>query len=133
MRAQGLCRLGRDAEIKYLQNGDAVANLSLAFDFGKRGADGNRPTQWIDASLWGKRAEALSPYLLKGSQVVAYLEDVHIENYVGKNGPSSKLVGRVVDIELVSNKGARDQAPAEHEAPKRTSAEFDKLDDDIPF
>lgn len=131
MRAQGLCRLGKDAEVRYTPNGDAVANLSLAFNFrsGKEQA-----TQWIDASLWGKRAESLAPYLLKGGQVVAYLDDVHIQTFEGKNGAGHKLVGRVADIELVSNKtqGAQDM-PSHPAAPVRGVAAMDDLDSDVPF
>jgi single-strand DNA-binding protein len=40
-----------------------VANVSLAFTYGKKGDDGKRPTQWVDASLWGQRAESLAPYI----------------------------------------------------------------------
>ena len=67
MKAFGLARIGRDAEIRHTAGGDAVASLSLAFTYGRKGEDGKRPTQWVDASLWGKRAEALAQYLTKGS------------------------------------------------------------------
>ena len=60
MKAFGLARIGRDVELRTTQSGETVAGLSLAFSFGKKGADGKRPTQWVDASLWGKRAEALA-------------------------------------------------------------------------
>ena len=73
MRANGLARIGKDAEVRYSPNGDAIANLSLAFTYGKKGTDGKRPTQWVDATLWGKRAESLAPYLKKGGQIVVYL------------------------------------------------------------
>ena len=73
----GLFRLGRDAEVRYTQGGDAVASLALAYNYGKK-EDGKQPSQWIDASLWGKRAEALTQYLTKGSTISAVLSDVHI-------------------------------------------------------
>ena len=63
----GAFRLGRDAELRYTPGkNEPVINLALAFNWGQKGEDGNRPSQWIEASLWGKRAEALAPYLLKG-------------------------------------------------------------------
>ncbi len=140
MKAQGICRLGRDAEVRFTPAGDPVTNLSLAFDFGKRGNDGNRQTQWIDASLWGKRAEALAPYLLKGTQIVAYLEDVRIEEYSTRDGEKrSKMTARITDVELVAGqkKAPEDALPPAREAPARapvrSGTEFDKLDDDIPF
>ena len=142
MKAYGLARLGRDAEIRYTQGGDAVASLSLAFSYGRKGEDGRRPTQWVDGSLWGKRAEALAPYLTKGSLVVVTLEDVHIETYQGKNGEGHKLAGRVIDLELAGG-GERQEAPApQRAAPQRTqpaprqaapATAFDDMADDIPF
>lgn len=141
MKAHGLARLGRDVELRYTPSGDAVANLALAFTWGKKDPDGKRPTQWVEASLWGKRAEVLTPYLAKGNQVVAYLEDVHIETYEGRNGQGHKMVARVADLELVS--APRDgtapapapqrQAPAPRPAPAPASSGFEDMDDDIPF
>jgi single-strand DNA-binding protein len=111
MKAQGLARIGRDVEVRFTGNGDAVASISLAFEYGKKDANGNRQTQWVEASLWGKRAESLSPYLKKGQQVVAYLDDVCIETYKTKdNKEGYKLAARVSDIELV--KGQREAQPA---------------------
>ena len=136
MKAQGLARLGRDAELRRIPSGEAVINLSLAFSYGKKGDDGKRQTQWVEAALFGKRAEALAPYLLKGGLVVAYLDDVHIETYQGKQGEGHKLVGRIGEIELA---GGRDtpSAPAEKPAPAPAApvdvSSFDTMDSDIPF
>lgn len=139
MKAFGLCRIGKDVELRRTPNGDAVCALSLAFSFGRKGEDGKRPTQWVDASLWGKRAEALHPYLIKGGLLSVTLEDVHIETYQGNNGPGHKLSGRVLDIELAGGTEQRAQAPARPpaqapaaKAPAGGSG-FDDLDDDIPF
>ncbi len=153
MKAFGLARLGRDAEIRYTQGGEPVASLSLAFSYGRKGDDGKRPTQWVDGSLWGKRAEVLVPYLTRGGLVVVTLEDVRIEAYQGRNGEATKLVGRVTDIELADGgdrqQAAPTQAPARQQQPQaqggyrgsapRTapaaaaSTGFDGMDDSIPF
>lgn len=142
MKAQGLARLGKESELRYLPNGDAVANLALAFSYGKKGEDGKRPTQWVDATLWGKRAESLNQYLVKGAQVVAYLEDVRIEAYEGRNGSGSKMVARVSDIELVAGNSAPQQTAAPRQSPRTApppapkqpaNSGFDDMDDDIPF
>ena len=117
MKAFGLARLGRDAELRTTSQGESVATLALAFSYGRKGSDGNRPTQWVDAALWGKRAEALAPYLTKGGLVSVSLEDVHIETFEGKNGPGHKLAARVVDVELASPKQASAAAPAPQRAP----------------
>lgn len=135
----GLARLGRDAEIRTTSQGESVATLALAFSYGRKGSDGKRPTQWVDGALWGKRAEALAPYLLKGGLVSVLLEDVHIETYQGKNGEASKLVGRVVDVELAgggertaSPAPAPRAAPAPRPAPSAGSG-FEDMTDDVPF
>lgn len=136
MKSHGLARLGKDAELKYLPNGDAVASLALAFTYGKKDESGKRPTQWVDAALWGKRAESLAQYLTKGTQVVAYLEDVRIETYEGKNGTGTKLVARVADLELVAGSApqqAKAPPPPPKPAPKPPASGFDDMDSDIPF
>lgn len=132
----GLARLGKDAELRSMQNGDSVVNLALAFNYGRKGDDGKHPTQWLDAALYGKRAEALAPYLTKGTQALVTVGDVHIETYEGKNGTGSKLVGRVTEIELASG-GQRSAAPAPAPAPRPQQSapanRFEDMDDDIPF
>lgn len=144
MKTIGLARLGRDAEVRYTPGGDAVANLSLAVSYGQKGGDDNRPTQWIDASLWGKRAESLAQYLVKGSLHCFTLDDIHIETYQGANGQGHKLVARVADIELGPRVGdapaggsERRERPASNSGtqPQRapTTTYPQEMDDDIPF
>lgn len=134
----GLYTLGRDAEVRFTANGDAVASLSLAYNYGKKDADGKFPTQWVDASLWGKRAESLTQYLLKGKEIWAVLDDVHIETYKKKDGGEGfKLAARVVDIKFVKNGSQQPSAPrpAPAAAPKAASKQstgFDDMDDDLP-
>lgn len=137
MNAYGLARIGRDAEVRFLDGGDAVINLSLAFSYGKKGHDGKRQTQWLDASMFGKRAEALAPHLTKGASVMANLSDVHIETYTMRdNTTGSKLVGRITDIEFAGPAPQRQEAPPPPPKPKPAPAPsgFDGMDDEsIPF
>ncbi len=131
----GLARIGRDAEVRRTAQDEPVASLSLAFTYGRKGEDGKRPTQWVDAALWGKRAEALSPYLLKGGLISVTLEDVHIETYTGAKGEGVKLAGRVMDIELAGGSGERPAAPAAQRPaprPAPASSGFDDMDSDLP-
>jgi single-strand DNA-binding protein len=136
MKAHAVFRLGRDAEIRHLNSGDSVANLALATNVRKGKED---VTVWVEAALFGKRAEALAPYLLKGTQIMADLEGVHIETYQGKNGPTSKLVARVTDITLLGKKqDEQGSAPAPRPAPApapapRPAPAFDVDDSDVPF
>jgi single-strand DNA-binding protein len=143
MKTIGFARLGRDAEVRYAPSGDAVVNLSIAFNYGKADDGGNRPTQWIEAALWGKRAESLAQYLVKGSVHNFYLSDVHIETYQGQNGQGHKMVGRVDDIELgprgqaggggSERQDSGSQRQQRQAPPKQSGGGFDEMDDDIPF
>lgn len=136
MKSFGLARIGRDVELRRTGGGDAVISLSLAFTYGRKGEDGKRPTQWVDAALWGKRAEALAPYLVKGGLVAVTLEEVHIETYQGTNGPGHKLAGKVLDIELAGGNDKPAAAPRPAAAPARAPAPasgFDSDDETIPF
>lgn len=85
--------------------------------------------------MWGKRAESLAPYLVKGSQILVDLEDVHTEVYAGKTGEKTKLVARVGNIELISSRQPGE--PVQAAAPTRQAAivgsGFDDMDSDIPF
>ena len=138
MNGFGLARIGRDAELRKTQSGESVLNLSLAFSYGRKGDDGRRPTQWVDATMWGKRAEALAPYLQKGGLVSVTLEEVRIETFTGKNGEGHKLAARVVDIELAGgSKDSSKDGSAAPAPPRATSAPassgFQDVDDDVPF
>jgi single-strand DNA-binding protein len=125
-------RLGRDAEVNFTNSGSAVANLAGCYEYGMKGADGKRPVQWIDAALFGKQAEAMAPYLVKGTVVLVSLSDVHVETYQGKNGQMTKLVGRVAQIEFAPSQPQRDSHPKQAIQPKQQAASFDDSDR-IPF
>ena len=141
----GMMRLGRDAELRYTPNNEPVTNLSLAYAHGKAGQDGKRPTQWIDAALWGKRAEALTQYLTKGGLHCFTLDELNIQTFQKQDGSSgTKLVARVLDVELGARQdaapapapAARPAPPPQRQAPApapRPSSGFDDMDDDIPF
>lgn len=118
MQMIGLARLGRDAEIRFTNDGEPVASLSLAFSHGRKGPDGRRPTQWVDATLWGKRAEVLQPYLVKGAAVVVTLDDPHTEEFPKRDGTTgTKLVGKVTALELAGPTAQAEEAPPARPAP----------------
>jgi len=139
----GVFRIGKDAELRRIPSGEAVVSLALAANYGRKDNEGKRPTQWIEASLWGKLAEALEQYLVKGSQVYCVISDPHIETFQGRNGEGFKLVGRIIEIELVGGRRddaaprqsapARQPAPQRQAAPAQTGSGFDDMDSDIPF
>jgi single-strand DNA-binding protein len=134
MKANGLARIGKDAEVRFTPGGTPVANVSLAFTYGKKGEDGKRPTQWVDASLWGQRAESLAPYIKKGGQIVAYLEDVSIQTFTKGDGTqATKMVARLVDLEFVSGGEQASSQPKPKAAPAQQQGSGFEDFDDIDF
>jgi single-strand DNA-binding protein len=154
----GFARLGRDAELRYTAKDEPVLGLALAFNYGRKGDDGNRPTQWVEASLWGARAEALVDYLIKGTALCVTVDEVHIETYEknGGAGQGVKLVGRVSSLEFAGGgqqqeRQAAPQQQQQRSAPRpstprqgqqggnrpapapSTAPNFADMDDDIPF
>lgn len=141
----GIARIGRDAELRHTAQGEAVANLSLAFNYGRKDSGGKTPTQWVDGALWGKRAESLAEYLVKGQAVLVTLRDIHNETFKNRDGGESvKMVGTVADIEFAGPAPQQQQqTPAPRQQPQRqspppqrtapASSGFEDMDDDIPF
>lgn len=154
----GLFRLGRDVDLRYLPDGTAVGNLALVYNHGPKPKDGGyRASQWVEASIWNKQAEALAPYLLKGTRLDAVIEGVHIETFQKGDGSQGvKLVGRVNSVEFAggdSNSAQAQPAPQTQPPPQQRAASqsartqtapdnfaqsqpktpYDDFDDEIPF
>jgi len=135
----GLAKIGRDAELRRTAGGEAVCSLSLAFNYGRKGEDGKQPTQWVEGALWGKRAEALAQYMVKGQSVMVTLQDVHIEQFTKSDQTTGvKLTGRVSDIAFAGPAPQRQEAPPPpppkpRPAPAPTGSGFDDMDSEIPF
>lgn len=119
--------LTRDAEIKYLPNGDPIANFSIADNQSGR----DKPAIFWNCGLYGKRAESLSQYLTKG-QAVTVTGSVSEREWTSKDGEKRKSMDvRVNDIALQG--GRRDAEPQQErrQAPAPQQAEID--DSEIPF
>lgn len=124
----GLVRLGRDAVLRYTPDGTPVANLAMAYNYGQKGQDGKRPSQWIEGGLWGKRAESLATHLTKGTALDVVLEDVRIETWRDQDGATrAKLAARVVSVEFAGR--APERVPAQGNAAPSSGVESG----DIPF
>lgn len=124
--------LGRDAEVRYMANGDAIASFSVADSQGKE-----KPTIWWNCSLFGKRAESLAQYLVKGGAVTVS-GNVTEREWVDKDGQKRKSMDiRVGDLAL---QGGRKDAPAaprpqetKDKEPFLSSAVDFMNEQDIPF
>ena len=93
----GTC--GQDPEVRYLPNGNAVTNLSLATSeqwLDKRSGGKVERTEWHRVSLFGKVAEIAGEYLRKGSQ--CYIEGKLQTREWEKDGIKRYTTEVVVDI-----------------------------------
>ena len=127
-------QLGKDAEVKFMQNGDPVASFSVADSQGK-----DKPTIWWSCSLFGKRAESLAQYLTKG-QAVTVSGTVTEREWTDKDGQKRKSMDiRVNDVALQGGK-REEAAPVARPAARPMPAprpvpaqDFSDLESDIPF
>jgi single-strand DNA-binding protein len=65
--------LGRDPEMRYMPDGTAVTNMSLASNKSwtdQATGEARKVTTWFNVSVWGKQAESVAEYMKKGSPVL---------------------------------------------------------------
>lgn len=117
--------LGKDCEIKQTANGNTIANFSVADSMGR-----DKGTIWWNCQLWGKRAEALSSYLVKG-QAVTVSGTVTEREWTDKEGNKRKSIDITVsDVALQGGRRESSEPQQERRSPKQQQS-FD--DSDIPF
>lgn len=130
--------LGRDAELRYTPGGAAVSKFSIATTEMWNDKSGQRQerTEWHNIDLWGKQAETLSEYLVKGKQV--YVEGrLQTDEYTDKEGVKRKST-RVRCERVVLLGGGSRGASADRGEPVGAHASTSDVaepltDDDIPF
>lgn len=79
--------LGRDPELRYTPQGDAVCDFSVAVNDRKRDKAGEFQdvTTWFKVTFWRKQAENASKFLTKGRQV--YVEGrLQVEEWTDRDG-----------------------------------------------
>jgi single-strand DNA-binding protein len=68
-------RMASDPELKYTSSGDAVCNFRIAVDRNRKGADGEKETDFFDVTAWKQSAEFAANYLGKGRLQIRKWED----------------------------------------------------------
>ena len=80
--------LGRDPEVRYMPNGEAVCNFSIATSEtwnDRQSGQRQERTEWHNITMYRRLAEIAGQYLKKGSQV--YIEGrIQSRKYTGKDG-----------------------------------------------
>ena len=130
--------LGRDPEVRFTQNGRAVANFSVATSESWTGQDGNpqERTEWHNIVVWGKQAEACGQYLAKGRQVFVQGR-IQTRKWTDQNGQdryTTEIVAQRVQF-LGGAGGARASQESQDPGFGDPSPSFQSppIDDDIPF
>ena len=129
-------RLVRDGDFGYITSGTARLNISIAVNESRKGQNGwTDYPNYSDVTIWGKTAENLKPYLIKGKQVAieGHLQQQRWE----KDGQKfSKTVIIADSVQLLGgNENGQQSAPqAQQPAGDYQSAgSGDDFPEDIPF
>jgi len=131
-----LGNVGKDPEVRTLQNGDKVVNFSLATSEkwrDKNSGETREDTEWSRIVVWGPLAEVVEKYVRKGSKV--YLQGkLKTRKWTDNAGVEKYTTEVVVDRfngRIVLCGGGEGKAAA---APQQASASGSApIDDDIPF
>lgn len=137
--------LGRDPELRYTPQGNAVCSFSVATNEKRRDKTGDMQdvTTWFRITLWGKQAENASKYLTKGNPV--YIEGrLRIEEWTDRDGQTRQsLEVNATDMQFIGTRSSddyqsdshsdREYAPRDEETGSSVSSAASATDDDIPF
>jgi single-strand DNA-binding protein len=141
--------IGKDPETRYMPNGKAVTNFSVATSESwtdRTSGDKQERTEWHNVVLFEKLAEIAAEYLRKGSQVYieGSLRTRKWQDKEGKDRYTTEIVGR--DMQMLGGRGGAGGGGSEggmsgggssRSAPERSApppaADEGEFDDDIPF
>ena len=137
--------LGKDPEVRYMPNGDAVTNITLATTDtwkDKQTGDKKEATEWHRVVFFRKLAEIAGQYLKKGSQVYVEgsLKTRKWQDKEGQDRYTTEIVADTMQM-LGSRQGMSDAPPREPAEPRAAAARpaaapassFNDFEDDIPF
>ncbi len=132
--------LGKDPEVRHLENGTSVANFTLATSESYKDKAGNRidQTEWHNVVVWRGLADVAEKFLKKGSQI--YLEGkIRTRSWEDQTGNKRYTTEIVADtFNMLSKRddnGQQQGAPQSNQTPNTTvqnSAPVDEADD-LPF
>lgn len=145
-------RLGADPDVRYMTNGDAVCNISIASSERWKGKDGEKKehTEWHNLVFFGRSAEIVGEYLRKGSKLMIegklrtrkwqdkqgadrYTTEIHVEGMEMLDSKPADSSGSNHRDHNQSRPAASRPAPAASKPAQQSNSSFDNFDDDIPF
>jgi single-strand DNA-binding protein len=117
-------RLTRDAELKYTSGGMAIASFAIAVNRRRKNGDQwEEEASFFDIKLFGKSAEGLKQYLVKGKQV-AIGGELRQDRWEQDGQPRSKVVVIANNVQLIGGHSNNTQQSAQN---------GDDFPEDIPF
>ena len=126
--------LGKDPETRYLPNGDAVCNLTVATSESwkdKQTGEKKEITEWHRMVAFRKLAEICSQYLKKGALV--YLEGkLKTRKWQDKDN-QDRYTTEIEVTEMQMLGGKSESVPAQKPANSAKPESFDDMPDDLPF
>ena len=130
MLAIGIARIGNEPVVRFTPAGKPALQLSLAYQYGRKNDQGEYPTQWVDATMWGERTEKLAPRLKKGDRIYVELRDIHMDSFTRRDGsPGSNIKATIEKIEFVELRKQEHRQDFQ----QQSSGSAPMSDDDIPF
>ena len=94
-------RLTRDAEYKVLPSGQAVCNFSIAVNRRRKNGDSwEDEANYFDIVLWGKQADSLNRYLIKGKQI-GIDGELRQDRWQQEGQNRSKVVISAINVQLL--------------------------------
>jgi len=99
--------LGADAEMRYTPSGTAVSNFRVAVNerWTDREGQPQEKTTWFRVAVWGRQAEAINQYLVKGKQVLVE-GTIDASAYTAQDGtPRAGLELRARNVRLLGGRG----------------------------
>ncbi len=147
--------LGRDPETRYMPNGEAVTNVTIATSdtwTDKTSGEKKEATEWHRVTFYRRLAEVAAEYLKKGSSV--YVEGkLRTRKWQDKEGQDRYTTEVIADVmQMLGSRGgsggasvpmdegggreyeAASSKPASKSAgAKKPAGNFEDMDDDIPF
>jgi single-strand DNA-binding protein len=133
MKLIGVGRIGKDVELRYTAGGEPMCKLSLAWNYGAKDEAGKMPSQWVIATLFGKRAESLAPYLKKGVSLFVDLKDVHVKLLTNEEGKHNPMLIGIVDSVAFAGDRLKESPPSGSGRRHDPANNPETFDDSIPF
>lgn len=117
--------LGKDSEVRYMPNGDAAANVSLATSESwkdKQTGEKQERTEWHNVAFFGRLAEIAGEYLKKGAKV--YIEgSLRTRKWQDKNGQDRYTTEIIAgEMQMLDSRGDGGNAGGIEERPGRSQA-----------